>query len=270
MRRAGACRSGGPARCFRWRARRSPMPRKAAADAPVLARMGELARAVSALRLPAHPRLSRPRRPRDERRAGISALAGRRLAGAAQAAAPAGGDEPAPAAGAHGSEPGLVLRLRRGPLRQRQTECLNVIDEFTHECLAIGRRSQAQAIDVIDVLSACSSCAARLATSAPTTSYVAREDGGSGNRSLSTSMRSRREGRQRRTRRLLRGMERLSAIANTGSSGRGPAPWPSPSSTRDADPGRRPEHCLQGRSHALTALLRGVLPPGTGPSKKGR
>jgi hypothetical protein len=49
------------------------------------------------------------------------------------------------------------------------------------------------------------------------------------------------------------------------------APWSSPSSTRDVDPGRRPEHCLQGRgSHALTALLRGVLPPGTGPSTKGR
>ena len=49
------------------------------------------------------------------------------------------------------------------------------------------------------------------------------------------------------------------------------APWSSPSSTRDVDPGRRPEHYLQGRgSHALTALLRGVLPPGTGPSTKGR
>ena len=50
-----------------------------------------------------------------------------------------------------------------------------------------------------------------------------------------------------------------------------PALWPSPSSTRDTNPGRRPEHYLQGRgSHALTALLRGVLPPGTGPSTKGR
>ena len=47
-------------------------------------------------------------------------------------------------------------------------------------------------------------------------------------------------------------------------------PWPSPSSTRDADPGGRPEHYLQGRGCALTALLREVLPPGTGPSKKGR
>src|SRR3954452_10246343 len=30
-------------------------------------------------------------------------------------------------------------------------------------------------------------------------------------------------------------------------------PWPSPSLTRDADPGRRPEHYLQGRCCALTA-----------------
>src|SRR3954447_6728748 len=30
-------------------------------------------------------------------------------------------------------------------------------------------------------------------------------------------------------------------------------PWSSPSLTRDADPGRRPEHYLQGRCRALTA-----------------
>ena len=60
-------------------------------------------------------------------------------------------------------------------------------------------------------------------------------------------MRSRHEDRQRRTRRLLRDVEELSAIANTGSIERVPALWPSPSSTRDTNPGRRPEHCLQGR-----------------------
>lgn len=47
-----------------------------------------------------------------------------------------------------------------------------------------------------------------------------------------------------RTRRALLGRKEFSAIANTGSIG---ALWPSPSLRRDADPGRRPEHYLQGR-----------------------
>jgi putative transposase len=37
---------------------------------------------------------------------------------------------------------------------------LNVIDEFTHECLAIRIDRKLKAVDVIDVLSDCSSCAA--------------------------------------------------------------------------------------------------------------
>jgi hypothetical protein len=46
---------------------------------------------------------------------------------------------------------------------------LSVIDEFTHECLAIRVDRKLKAIDVIDVLSDLSSCAACRGTSAPTT-----------------------------------------------------------------------------------------------------
>src|SRR5215213_1598405 len=57
---------------------------------------------LSALRLSTHPSLSRARRPRHERGAGVPALARSGLAGPAQAAAPAGGERPAQAAGGHG------------------------------------------------------------------------------------------------------------------------------------------------------------------------
>src|SRR5215210_7920310 len=55
----------------------------------------------------------------------------------------------------------------------RKFRMLNVIDEFTHECLAIRVDRKLKAIDVIDVLSVmcsrtCSSCAAYRVTSAPT------------------------------------------------------------------------------------------------------
>jgi len=49
----------------------------------------------------------------------------------------------------------------------RKYRMLNVIDEFTHECLAIRVARKLKAIDVIDVLS--SFCAAFLATSSPKT-----------------------------------------------------------------------------------------------------
>ena len=47
----------------------------------------------------------------------------------------------------------------------RKYRMLNVIDEFTHECLAIRVARKLKAIDVIDVLSDCSSCAACRGTS---------------------------------------------------------------------------------------------------------
>ena len=51
----------------------------------------------------------------------------------------------------------------------RKFRMLNVIDEFTHECLAIRVARRLKSIDVIDVLCPiCSSCAACPSTSAPT------------------------------------------------------------------------------------------------------
>ena len=87
-------------------------PRKEVTDAPALARMGELARV--------YPRYGYRRIQVFLGRDGHAMSAGRayrlwRAAGLQvprEAAAPAGGERPAQAAGAHGSEPGLVLRLR--------------------------------------------------------------------------------------------------------------------------------------------------------------
>ena len=81
--------------------------------------MSELVGAVSALRLSAHPHLSRPRRSRDERRSGPSAVAPGGPAGAAETAAKAHCDGPAAAAAADAGEPGVVLRLRVRRVRQR-------------------------------------------------------------------------------------------------------------------------------------------------------
>ncbi len=113
-------------------------------------------------------------------------------------------------------------------------------------------------------------CPTRCIRCSPTTSYVARKDGWRGNRSPYANMRrgvfvvNVDPGGTCRSGRTLGHSEHRIQPMHV-------APWSSPSSTRDVDPGRRPEHYLQGRgSHALTALLRGVLPPGTGPSTKGR
>src|SRR5262249_32046110 len=66
-------------------------------------------------------------------------LAGRRILHSAAAAA---------------AQSCLVLRLCRGPHpRGRKYRMLNVLDEFTHECLAIRVARKLKAIDVIDVLS---------------------------------------------------------------------------------------------------------------------
>src|SRR3954452_16437428 len=46
-------------------------------------------------------------------------------------------------------------------------------------------------------------------------------------------------------------------------------PWSSPSLTRDADPGRRPEHYLQGRCRALTAHAERGSPTWHRPLNKG-
>jgi hypothetical protein len=51
----------------------------------------------------------------------------------------------------------------------RKYRMLNVLDEFTHECLAIRVARKLRAIDVIDVLSTCSSCGAFPLISGPTT-----------------------------------------------------------------------------------------------------
>ena len=52
------------------------------------------------------------------------------------------------------SQPCLVLRLRRGSYAQPQEiRMLNVIDEFTSECIAIRVERKLKAVDVIDVLS---------------------------------------------------------------------------------------------------------------------
>ena len=80
--------------------------RKPAKDAPVLARMGELRAQYPRYGYRRIRDLSRPRRSSDELRAGLSAVAGGRLAGAAQAPAQAHRDRPA-----HGR------RRRRGRTR---------------------------------------------------------------------------------------------------------------------------------------------------------
>ena len=51
---------------------------------------------------------------------------------------------------------------------------LNIIDEFTHECLAIRINRKLKAIDVIDVSPTSLSCVACQATSAPTTALSSR------------------------------------------------------------------------------------------------
>src|SRR5262249_31625336 len=51
----------------------------------------------------------------------------------------------------------------------RKYRMLNVLDEFSHECLAIRVARKLKAIDVIDVCPTSSSCMAFLLTSAPTT-----------------------------------------------------------------------------------------------------
>ena len=101
----------------------------------------------------------------------------------------------------------------------RKVRMLNVIDEFTHECLAIRVDRKLKAIDAINVLSDLFILRG-VPTYIRSDNALRGEEGGPGNRSLCASVRSRRDGRQRLTRRLLPRGEELSAIANTGSSER--------------------------------------------------
>ncbi len=75
--------------------------------------------AVSTLRLPAHPDFSAARRPRDERWSGVSAVAAGEAAGFTQTGPQACGVITATSASTCKSEPGMELRLRVRPLRQR-------------------------------------------------------------------------------------------------------------------------------------------------------
>src|SRR3954452_6089392 len=97
--------------------------------------------AVRTLRLPQDRRAAAPSRLARQRQAGRADLATRGAEGPQEATqtrtALAYGRIVHPAA-ARASQPRLVLRLRRGPdAQQTEVRMLNVIDEFTHECLAI-------------------------------------------------------------------------------------------------------------------------------------
>ena len=154
MRGAAACRSGGPARCFS--VARSALDYRAAQGGGRRAGAGADGRArtrVSALRLSAHPGLSRPRRARDERRAGPSAVAGgglqvprkrprRRVAsGRPRPQAPTGANQV-------WAYDFVFDRCANG----QQLKCLTVTDEWTREGLAIEVDGRIRSARVIEVL----------------------------------------------------------------------------------------------------------------------
>src|SRR5690606_18204446 len=89
-------------------------------------------RAVSALRLPAHPDLPAPRRSRDELGASPSALAAGGAAVAEEAFSQAGSDLTPTTAGTDRSQQRLGLRLRLRRLRQRATDQVPDGDRRVH------------------------------------------------------------------------------------------------------------------------------------------
>jgi len=59
----------------------------------------------------------------------------------------------ASALGAQWPQPGVGLRLRPRPLRQRAShKCLDIVDEYTRECLTLEAHSRIDAKRVIEIL----------------------------------------------------------------------------------------------------------------------
>ena len=207
-----------------------------------------------------------------ERQAGLSHLAARGAEGTKEAtqarAALAQRRLVHPAAAGTGPITcGPTTSCRIAPRTGGRFRMLTVIDEFTHDDAWRSSWRASSRSDRRDstALTICSSRAGHRSTFAPTTSYVRKCGIRSGNRSPSA------EGGQRIQINVVQAAsavkEKLSAIANTGSTRYS---GPHRPQHEMQIPGGRPEHYLQGRGCALTALLREVLPPGTGPSKKGR
>ena len=83
----------------------------------------------------------------------VSTLASRRIAIAAPTTAAARGELTSTSTARNGTESGLGLRFRARRLRQRaKLKCLTLIDEFTHESLAIDVAGSLRSGRVIEVL----------------------------------------------------------------------------------------------------------------------
>ena len=153
-RRAGVCRNGGLARCFGGAIGAALSLEQACEGRAGAGADGGAGGAVSALRLSADPRLPRPRRSRDELRARVPAVAGRRLqVPRKRPRRRVATGRPRPNAPSGANQVWSYDFVFDWCANGQQLKCLTVTDEWTKEGLAIEVDGRIRSARVIEVLS---------------------------------------------------------------------------------------------------------------------